>query len=1014
MTRRALRRALPATTVLAVFVQCASSSSDPPPACLPIVGADAASWPGDTVWGFADLHTHPAIEKAFEGNLIWGTALDDPPADANVLPMIETCPVETHKREVSSPLDRAVGALVFPRIAELSGFAHAPVGSVSRAWPDARDVVHQQMNVSGIRRAYESGLRLLFAAPTHDQAIAALLTGPNVQNGFVPKTDADWNAAKAQLDLINTIVARNQTWMAVANTPADARRIIRAEGKLAVILSLELNGLTERQTNDLIAEKGARHIIPIHLIDNDVGGTAASGDLFNLSSAASSAIYRPDGAALRYMDVRATPRYTRALGWPTEVATLQPAPLYLMPADVPYARYAGICYEPLLSCAGAAPVAVPSYVELGQENLRGLCRTAEECAVAKPGKDRIRALMARRDTFIDLTHMSRRSVLDALSVGPDARPDVDRCPDVCPGGRCDYPLIASHGDVNHVCENPLAQPCDDDLAGPINERAIEAGAARELVRRHGVLGLGTGTGNYSARTVLAARGGPLFTLTPAAPSACVANRDLAGACAPAPNLDALDTNATLGALRVETLGGIPSDVVGNASPFVRIEMRSRAEEHFHQRRTFVQPMQCTTQACSATVTLGLRDEPRPLDAGTDSDIPACMALDAGGPAGTVPYTVDDIESVSLEWEYLACDAECQRRAGSGITRRQCRTSWDDDRAPHWQMDQITLSTVSPTNATTLVRLEPRGAPLVDLGRTRGQFRVFDRHDRPGTAARVPATGHLLRVTLRTAPGSTLAGASPSSRGSNVCVALRRKTPAGCVLAPPPLPPGATECPAGWSSLNQRGAWGDASALYTFARFDGSESDVCGADVAVLDWARSAATLSIDDVRVEAIEDPVGRLVRRYAELSRQIAGGRLGVFALGTDFNGLNGMTDISEFPVPQGARTAAVCPVHNAPASSEPAPLAPMHFRDDGRLGAPVLIEERGLAHYGLLADAMAIVSAYPGCGMDVHDSLMLSAEATIRAWEWIVDPCAAAERERRYPLPTRAFACGKAPGLE
>jgi len=35
-----------------------------------------------------------------------------------------------------------------------------------------------------------------------------------------------------------------------------------------------------------------------------------------------------------------------------------------------------------------------------------------------------------------------------------------------------------------------------------------------------------------------------------------------------------------------------------------------------------------------------------------------------------------------------------------------------------------------------------------------------------------------------------------------------------------------------------------------------------------------------------------------------------------------------------------------------------------------------------------MDVVDQVPGCGPGVHDSLMLSAEATIRAWEAIVEP--------------------------
>ena len=106
----------------------------------------------DAVWGFADLHAHAGIESAFNQRLIWGTALDPQPVSGSQLPMIDPCPVETHDKNAASPLDHKVGSLVFPQLAHQSSFAHGPVGDLterlSHAWPNARDIIHQQMNVS--------------------------------------------------------------------------------------------------------------------------------------------------------------------------------------------------------------------------------------------------------------------------------------------------------------------------------------------------------------------------------------------------------------------------------------------------------------------------------------------------------------------------------------------------------------------------------------------------------------------------------------------------------------------------------------------------------------------------------------------------------------------------------------------------------------------------------------------------------------------------------------------------
>jgi hypothetical protein len=189
-------------------------------------------------------------------------------------------------------------------------------------------------------------------------------------------------------------------------------------------------------------------------------------------------------------------------------------------------------------------------------------------------------------------------------------------------------------------------------------------------------------------------------------------------------------------------------------------------------------------------------------------------------------------------------------------------------------------------------------------------------------------------------------------------------------------------------------------------------------VAVLDWNSSSVPWTIDQVTVESIEDPVGRFVRRYADVSRFVANKQMGVVTLGTDFNGLNGLMDISEFPMPAGAMAASACTVTDNVEAVDasppgPQPLAPMRFRNaDGSLGAEVRIDERGLATYGLLADMAAIIRTYPGCGDDVYGSLMLSAEATIRAWEKIAYP-PTNRAGSPAPLPTAAFACGPVPGL-
>lgn len=1000
-------RVLHCALVLAVCAGCGQTEPTPPPACEPISPKE----PGlgdDVVWGFADLHAHPAIEKAFSGALIWGTAIDDAPINAAELPRIAACPVETHLTAATGPLDRAVGEQIFPEVANIAGFAHAPVGTAgerpTHAWPNARDVVHQQMNVASIRRAYEGGLRLMFASTTDDQVIAALLTGPSFVDGFVPRKGLDALSAQAQFELIRDIVRRNQNWMGIATTPTEARCLIKS-GRLALVLSLEMNGFTSDDELTNLVGQGARHVFPIHLIDNANGGTAANSELFNAASAAVSQLYREDGKRMQYMNIVPTGEFAPSLRRPSALYTLDP-PLYVDLQDVPYEWYQGLCYEPLAACQREVAEPRTSFLELGAQNLKGLCTTAAECASgARPGAANILAMMKLdAGVMIDISHMSARSALETLNLDAGFP----------------FPLIASHGDVAHLCRGLAPDAgCVPELEAP-TERAVDVDVARALVARNGVLGLGTGLGVYDGRAVLTASGVPLLRFEPGgAHAACVQMESVAGGadgCAPARLVDLADAGTALDALHIETVGGV-SGHQGNAQPFARIELRDPVGDERFQHHVVMVPLTCSATGCEATADLGTRSQ---LTAAATS----CEPLQCGGGTCTADaYTVDDIEDVSLQWLFLECGIECQRDAGASVAARQCANTWNDPQAPHWTLNEVHLTGArNLATVAELARLGPKvPAPMATLGSARGTFSIYARGDRPSVNTTVPASGQLLKVSLTSGGLNPLLGASAQQVGANVCVAVRQKVGGTCQALPPP-PAGARECPDGWVSINQRGEWKFGLRLDAFVRV-ADASAVCGLDVAMLDWA--GKPFEIDEIQIAQIEDPVGHWIRRYAQVSRFAAGGRLGAVAFGTDFNGLNGVTDISEFPVPAGALEAsacpadgpfvpfnpAVCPAKNLPAPGRALPLAPLRLRNaDGTLGEEVRIDERGLATYGLLADFVAIAKAYPGCGTDVHDSLMLSAEATLRAWEDIAEP---GQHPGRTPLPARPFACGTPPGV-
>jgi hypothetical protein len=501
----------------------------------------------------------------------------------------------------------------------------------------------------------------------------------------------------------------------------------------------------------------------------------------------------------------------------------------------------------------------------------------------------------------------------------------------------------------------------------------------------------------------------MLTPDPQGRSGCV-TEDAATGCAVAPKAGVVDPATPIASIQVRTLGGV-SGFGPNAHPFVRVAMRGARPLDQTEDRVIVHPLDCSTGGCAASIDLGGVDLAVDATSACGPAAPACSA------SSCASYTVDDIERVTLEWLYLGCDGACQAQYGTAVADDQCQSTWSGDGAPSWTLDAVDLeATAASAAALPLVHLAPPDGFLVaTLFQERGSLVVYERDDRPDTAADVLATGHLLKVSLRAAPGAApLAGASPAQVGANVCVALRSSATGACAAAPP-IADGATECPRsdGWVSLNQRGSWAPNVTLYTFVRSAVPEATICGVDVAVLDWDAASPPLPVDEVRVEAIDDPLGHWVRRYAQVIRRVAAGRLGTVAFGTDFNGLNGMMDIAENE-PAQTSLASACPLRGAQADAgadaSPLPMAPMRFRNaDGTLGDAIRLDERGLATYGLLADFLEAVREYPGCGQDVHDSLMLSAEATIRAWEALLDPT----RPPPPPLPARTFECGAPPGL-
>ena len=204
-------------------------------------------------------------------------------------------------------------------------------------WPLWHSTIHQQSHVTWLHRAYQGGLRLMVADVTNSEALGWVMS-----TGAVKPFSSDGGAITRQVDRIKRFAQSNASWMEIAYTPAGARRIIQ-EGKLAVILGLEVDDLLDGCTSsspppteriatvcscpstapcatvqgwastygdggislsnpdvyhqdpatkptcsaanlrshlDRLVALGIRHIIPVHLTDNDIGAAAIYNQLF--------------------------------------------------------------------------------------------------------------------------------------------------------------------------------------------------------------------------------------------------------------------------------------------------------------------------------------------------------------------------------------------------------------------------------------------------------------------------------------------------------------------------------------------------------------------------------------------------------------------------------------------------------------------------------------------------------------------------------------------------------------
>lgn len=320
---------------------------------------------GGEVLGIADLHAHPMAHLAFGGGVMWGEP-DGPPHLA-----LRPCAPAHGWRSLS-----LAGLVDGPR-------RHRGGYPDFNGWPTFDGRSHQQMYIDWIRRAHAAGLRLMVAFALNNELLAWLTRARHPYD--------DGSAIETQVAATKAFANRHQDLLAIALSPTEARRII-GEGRLAIVLGAEVDSVIEIAASqgvdtetwlERLYDLGIRHVFPVHLTDNLVGGAALYHPMFEIVN-----------------------RHVRGVAFTSRVQR-----------DLDFRVSDAVHWRWLAGRRGRRH-GIPSEGH-GHANARGL--TAY-------GRDVVLPALMRLGIVLDIDHMSAASVADTLAVAE----------------REGYPLVAGH------------------------------------------------------------------------------------------------------------------------------------------------------------------------------------------------------------------------------------------------------------------------------------------------------------------------------------------------------------------------------------------------------------------------------------------------------------------------------------------------------------------------------------------------------------------------------------------
>jgi len=395
--------------------------------------------------GFADLHAHWMAHMAYGGHLLWG----QPSGDISVA--LRSCDGVNHGGDfnilgydLSAALIKGLTHQEFEDGLPVITSPHPSHGYPTfEGWPFSGTIIHQQMHVDWLRRAYDGGLRLLSMLAVNNRLLSWVMEAR--EEAF------DDDQIRQQLEAARELVSANSDWMEIATSAEHAASIL-ADDRLVVVLGVEVDevellisrdpavlGTLEAQAASYLSgasdsapqiaglaatlqDLGVRQITPIHLADNIFGGPALYMDLTASNSHFLNLWMRGEA-------------WSNDSGWP-ELSSSPPADIEfkLSAFQVPPNRKTFFLDAPVDDA-----VRIAAYADRGlpaHANARGLTQAGQVLLLE----------LWRRGILVDIDHMSAHAVETALALAE----------------RFEVPMIATH------CSMRAVAPSRSQLAVPVD------------------------------------------------------------------------------------------------------------------------------------------------------------------------------------------------------------------------------------------------------------------------------------------------------------------------------------------------------------------------------------------------------------------------------------------------------------------------------------------------------------------------------------------------------------------